>query len=291
MIVTQAYLENSQDQPTAIKTKIGIKPEIKSILNPGLDQLWKSHPIKFDHIGYDKSEKMKIFVVGAGGTGGYVIRDLARFIYSIYQRDPDRANIELSIIDPDIVEEKNVLRQNFLPSDIGKHKAEVLAKRHSAAFGIPITYYNSKFDSKIFGYNSGLKNIVIIGCVDNNQARRDISDSASVFGSIKPVWIDSGNERKSGQVILGSRGKIPTVMDLFPELKNPENDSKNEISCAERMLEDEQNIFVNVTASNLILNFVRKLALQEPIAIHGTAFNIDNKFDNYVLLDVNMELE
>ena len=41
------------------------------------------------------------------------------------------------------VEEKNLLRQNFITSDQGKYKAEVLAKRYSAAFGVDIKFsYN-----------------------------------------------------------------------------------------------------------------------------------------------------
>lgn len=268
-------------------TSSATKPNIKSVLNPPLEQIYKACPQVIPGIGYkEPGIPMNIYIIGAGGTGGYVIRDLARFVYSVVLRDPEAANIKITIVDPDIVEEKNVLRQNFMPGDVGKHKAEVMAKRHSMAFGIEIGYYNCTFGE--MSSNIPSSNVVIIGCVDNNKARREIHTHLrnSYFDS--KVWIDSGNERKSGQVILGNKNKVPTVTGLFPEILDEAQDSKSEISCAERMLQDEQNIFVNVTAANLILNFVRKLALREPILMHGTAFNIDNKFDNYFLLDDNL---
>ena len=74
------------------------------------------------------AEKFTFYIVGAGGTGSYLVRDLARII-SVYNEKYNR-NDEIVIIDQDIVESKNLTRQNFIRNDIGKNKAEVLAKRY-----------------------------------------------------------------------------------------------------------------------------------------------------------------
>ena len=40
------------------------------------------------------------------------------------------------ICDGDVVEEKNLVRQNFTPADQGENKARVLAERYSTVFGM-----------------------------------------------------------------------------------------------------------------------------------------------------------
>lgn len=243
-----------------------------------------------------ESDPIEVIVIGAGGTGGYLIRDLCRFLYSA-ERRVNKLDVSITIYDGDIVEEKNILRQNFLPQDIGQNKAEVLANRHSRAFGINVNYVPSMFKAD----NPWSRNMqemltdnrkrIFIGCVDNNAARREIASTitdiynTNRYGVKKDCWwIDSGNERKSGQVIVGSKD-LMDVTDLYPEILTATQDSRETISCADRMLEDEQNMFVNLTAANLILNYTRKLLLDESLITNGAVFNIDNKFDNYYILD------
>lgn len=83
-------------------------------------------------------------VVGAGGTGGHLVPNLARLI-SIKNNESKQHT--LTIIDNDIVEEKNLIRQNFTNNDINKNKAEVLATRYSRAYGLPINYVPSYLES------------------------------------------------------------------------------------------------------------------------------------------------
>lgn len=83
-------------------------------------------------------------VVGAGGTGGHLVPNLARLI-SI--KNNESKEHTLTIMDNDIVEEKNLIRQNFTHNDINKNKAEVLATRYSRAYGLPINYVPSYLES------------------------------------------------------------------------------------------------------------------------------------------------
>jgi PRTRC genetic system ThiF family protein len=256
----------------------------KSIYNLPLTRMAEVEAIQS---GWNVSvNPIDIVIIGAGGTGGYLIRDLCRFIYSLEKRIVvGEPKISVTIYDGDIVEEKNVLRQNFLPSDIGQNKAEVMTNRHVRAFGTNVSYV-----PEMFTYYKGrdAKNkTIFVGCVDNNAARREISwvmqDLNGKSNGNDFYWIDSGNEKKTGQVIVGGK-KLNTVTDLFPEILNEKEDSQEQISCAERMLQDEQNMFVNLTASNLILNYIKSIILDIPMVTHGTVFNIDNKFDNYYIM-------
>ena len=178
-----------------------------------------------------------------------------------------------------------------------------MALRHSSAFGIPISSYNAFLDdermNKIVAHtyhrDTGKQIInIVVGCVDNNNARRIIhGEMESVKKSLRAwnryadeftstFWIDAGNKKTSGQVIFGGR-EIPMVTDVYPDILDPEKDSKVKVSCAEALMDDEQNIFVNLTAANLTLNFIRKIIFNEVTSIHGVDFNIDGKTEVFAL--------
>ncbi len=254
-------------------------------------------PITIPHVAQEASG-YNIIVVGSGGTGGYLIRDLARFAFSLRETGDSRL-FTIKLIDADIVEQKNVLRQNFTSRDIEKPKAEVMARRYASAFGVEISAelkmistrndVINLFDHTTVG-NRRLTNIVV-GCVDNNAARRTISEAVNYTSNI--YWIDSGNETQSGQVVCGydrfKRGgysnynipsrettyAMPTVVDLYPEILNADEDEKEEtkVSCAERSLVDTQNIFINMTAAGHVLNFIRQIVMREKMTSHAVEFN------------------
>ena len=86
---------------------------------------------------YSAAAPVKIIVLGAGGTGGYLIPHLYRIAFA-----DDKRNYRIIICDGDIVEPKNLIRQNFVKQDIGRNKAAVLAERYAGAFGIECEYPN-----------------------------------------------------------------------------------------------------------------------------------------------------
>ena len=260
-------------------------------------------PLFFSHMAVE-TQAIHIIIVGAGGTGGYIIPNLGRYIASLINKGDSR-RFKITLVDGDKVEEKNLVRQNFIMRDLNQPKALVLANRYSAAFGVEIeavtemaddrklrslmNHFNAECDS------SGLRNYqtVVIGCVDNNKARREIHRFASRQGA---YWIDSGNERSSGQVVTGFGGiarssfnsendiwmdnnnsfNMPFVSDLYPEIMDEAQDHVGDdgLSCAERATAEEQNIFVNMTAAVHITNFARQIIAREPMPIYAVEFNI-----------------
>ena len=55
---------------------------------------------------------LSIYLIGTGGTGGFAFTNLARLLAG--------ANVPISIFDGDIVEPKNLKRQQFGKADMSK---------------------------------------------------------------------------------------------------------------------------------------------------------------------------
>lgn len=144
---------------------------------------------------------LTVIVVGAGGTGARVVAPLSQML---------RPGLDtLNIVDHDIVEDRNLLRQHFIARDIGRPKAAVLAERYAkrglttTAFARRLEHPSSVVEDALGRGNTA--GIVFIGCVDGPSGRQAIHDtmeyqSASRRSSV--AWIDVGNEMRGGQVLM-----------------------------------------------------------------------------------------
>lgn len=231
-----------------------------------------------------------VAVVGCGGTGGYVIPPLARLICVHNSGETALgAKRRLILIDGDDVEQKNLERQHFIKSDLGRNKAEAMASRYSAALGMEIGVIPEYLESADV-LTTHLMSGVVIGCVDNNASRRVIHEWFSADTDHRGrFWIDSGNEEAAGQVVCGymppkyefgrrNEFSLPSVAEVYPSLLRGELKFNSQLSCAEMAESSPQNMMTNVTAAALVLNFVQKILRGEPLACHGVKFSIDNSF-------------
>jgi len=224
----------------------------------------------------------QIVVVGLGGTGSHVARCLARLLYH-HQQKGQRVP-EVLFVDPDIIESKNVGRQLFAPSEINETKAAVLARRYNYTFGLSISAACEPLDAS--------KHIqpgaIVCGCVDNHAARAEIARAQNC------TWIDGGNEYDFGQVVIGNSGSREQVLDglrqaqqgecrylphaglLFPALLQPEVEAPSvpAMSCAERTMRDEQQLFVNDFIGNILAQYVYRLLNREPVTTFATFLNL-----------------
>lgn len=119
------------------------------------------------------NSSINIVQVGAGGTGSALVPYIARLI------SQDKNRINYTIVDGDRVASHNINRQNFIKSDIGLYKSEVLAKRYSNAFGVSITAIPKYLDESISKSLELWNKDIVIGCVDNNKSRVLISSEVS----------------------------------------------------------------------------------------------------------------
>jgi len=177
---------------------------------------------------YGMPRQISVIVVGCGGNGGHVIPQLMRYNRTLLERLREAprpghrrhtgggTDIELTLIDADVVEPKNLIRQNFIAPDIGKNKASVLAERYGRAFGLEVGAIEEYIDHER-AYNLIMRSqstaIVVLGCVDNNFTRKAIhtailENTGSRYMNPQHVfWIDVANEQFDGQLCIGYRSQ------------------------------------------------------------------------------------
>lgn len=213
--------------------------------------------------------RSSIVQIGCGGTGSYLVPMISRILGSVPNRNRDLA---YTLIDGDIVEQKNTGRQNFIMSDIATNKSQVLSRRYSSAFDVDIDCIPEYLVDNNKNMKSILQNaFIIISCVDNHKTRKMISDMINIpkddkdiqkYGYNDPfIWIDAGNEKDWGHVfvtgIYGSRTsnyKLSSILNKHGEISNGEDKHPNELSCAERARSGEQSIGINMQAALTIFN-------------------------------------
>lgn len=244
------------------------------------------------------------YIIGAGGTGSYLIRDLARIV-SIMNETHKRED-EIVIIDGDVVEPKNLNRQNFVARDINKNKAEVLASRYSKSFGVRIGFVNEyitldniKDIMTEAPKSRGSKKTtpIILGCVDNNKTRH-IIDHFVRKATSDYVWIDSGNEEHGGQIVFSANSVInkngnshymvdcgtrkSLINNVVTEFDLDNNDKHpSDLSCAERAESAPQNIATNILAANIIFEYCNTLLASACNYYNGinTVYNSNERAD------------
>ena len=217
-----------------------------------------------------------IVLVGCGGTGGFLAESICRLLIGRSSR--------LLLVDPDRVELHNVARQAFDRREVGRFKAEVLAERLARRFerevGYSVLPYDRQLHAGVFGdEESGL--CLLVGCVDNAAARRAIAttlDAPSWSGtqSQRTWWLDTGNGRDSGQVLLGSTTRPDALRRSFmpasgtcralpaPSLQRPDllsaaPEPRAQPDCAEAVADGLQGPTINQTVASIAASYVEKL--------------------------------
>ncbi len=247
---------------------------------------------------------IRFVVVGAGGTGSFVVPALARLTYELKHQQNKSA--EMLIVDPDVVESGNIPRSNFCVAEVGRYKAQTLAERVSTAWGIETNFSCDKFDPEkhLKSSNSDYRNLtIIVGCVDNYLARREIHralDEYRGYGDQSRLWwIDGGNGRTSGQVLLGSTTKrlktdqyftgtsicraLPAPSLQHPELLEPEPITRSiDVSCPERIRLGEQGLNVNQRVAIEIAEMLSSLLLTRSLKRYAVYFDLESGVTNSV---------
>lgn len=258
-------------------------------------------------------QKTSLIMVGVGGTGGYVLQQVARLLYAL--REQGKSIPSVLLIDGDIVEEKNLLRQYFLPQDLKRNKAEVLAGRYGQAYGLDIAAYpqylnaDTKFSELIdmvtprVAYHQEAVPIVV-GCVDNAPTRKILHDECKQLKHV--VYIDSGNgsidipddpahlDRYQlskikgmgwdGQVVAGVRKNdadvLPFPGEVFPNLIEPDEEDvhPSEVRCGEVVVSQPQRLMTNVMAATTVLTYLHTLLADGTLLHHRTFFDARKGF-------------
>lgn len=144
----------------------------------------------------DKTRTKYVFIiVGVGGTGSLLARDLPKLLIDTPHK--------MLLVDGDQVEEKNMKRQSYQTQDVGEYKAVALSSKintfydtHCEAMGRYLTkneIYQYCIDN--FEYSP-----VIIGCVDNDATRKILEDT---FKRLEwCYYLDSANGEYEGNIYI-----------------------------------------------------------------------------------------
>ena len=250
-------------------------------------------------------QKLSFYVVGAGGTGSFAALNVARLCFELRERGK---TVELTIIDPDRVEANNIPRSNFCAAEIGRFKAQTLAERISQAWGLETGFASERFnyEKHIKPNASGSKQTtVLVGCVDNHLARRELhlalQKCEPYYSNEAPNawWIDGGNGKFSGQVLIGSTVKIEDAEDYFttasicrklpapsvfhPELLEPENavprprnSTERAACCPELVRLGEQSLNINSRVAVEIGEMLTALLLTNSLKRFAAYFDLES---------------
>lgn len=240
--------------------------------------------------------KVEIVVVGAGGTGSEVLSKLFRLNHLIKQLGG--AGLSVSIYDNDTVSAANIGRQCFYSFDLGRHKSEVLAERFTQFGDIDIRHAKARFSGADIERHISMRNqgVIVMSCVDNPQARIEIGEFLRSKGdSINCLWIDGGNDRNTGQVVLGSYGKIsdntqvtrlPSVYDLFEtQLKDAVKTFTDTESCSHEEAITKQDFGVNDAIAFQMVQLLWRLLRHGEIANHGAQISLEDTEVSPLLID------
>jgi PRTRC genetic system ThiF family protein len=211
-------------------------------------------------------EDIDLYLVGCGGTGSYVAPFLARF--AKFSKLP----VRLTFVDPKPVREKNLIRQNFSPAELGIPKSIALATRYALAWGLEIKAIDGLFTETGQHWNRNLT--FIVGCVDNAAARRSILNSlvkANRSHYSQTWWLDSGNHYSSGQVAIGNAidpdwdswrsplgvlDSLPAPSLQFPGLLEDLPQTAKPLSCEDMVVHEAQSQTINMAIASHVCDYV-----------------------------------
>ena len=233
-------------------------------------------------------------LIGAGGTGSQVLTALARMNHALIALN--HPGLFVRLFDNDKVERANLGRQLFASAELKQYKSVALINRVNLFFGTNWKAVNSLYDKTILQEDAELaKAGLTISCVDTVSARLEI---ARVLKTVhrnngnsrnRPVYyMDFGNSRFTGQVILSTVGKVaqpemkkyctaetlPMVTDEFEDLLMASESTDNTPSCSLAEALTKQDLFINSSLANLGASLLWQLFREGMLFNRGFFLNI-----------------
>lgn len=233
---------------------------------------------------FSKTRPVKIVMIGAGGTGGHIAPHLYRLLYALERP------VRFIVCDGDIVEEKNLVRQNFTEADLGLNKARVVAERYSSVFGLETSYVpdfierTEKLEELIkpevrrvseYSGKTVPELVILIGAVDNNRSRQLCHEVFLKAENL--VYIDSGNGEYTGQIVCGIRCRGMTyykpVGELYPDMAQADDLFPSEVSCADASVSAPQTIVANLMAATAVVTMIYNILVVGKSTVQQVTFS------------------
>lgn len=225
--------------------------------------------------------KYVIILVGCGATGSNIAAFLSQLAIS-------QKNIkEIILVDGDLVEEKNFRNQKFTSKDIGKYKSHVLANRYSK-LGINVSYVDRYINNaddliNIIKHKADeCTRVLLVGSVDNNEARRYMNSTFYSEDIPELIYIDTGNGDKDrvGQTVAGAKmdNKVitPPVAEYYPQILEDEvkEETVEDYRCS-HIEEHPQNFATNVLSATTTFLMINNIVSLGKVGCKFARFNAD----------------
>jgi PRTRC genetic system ThiF family protein len=243
-----------------------------------------------DNYLLNPTNPVTVNLIGAGGTGSQMLTALARMNHALTALG--HAGLQVNLYDDDRITAANLGRQLFADAELGLYKSVALINRTNRFFGT-----NWKAVTRKFGCDSiqanGKANLYI-SCVDTVAARFAIAKALdSIPGQNRYernkglYWMDMGNARYTGQVILSTISEIkqpvsklyrtvsvlPRITEEFKELLEAEKEN-NEPSCSLAEALEKQDLYINSAIANLGASLLWQLFSEGMTANRGFFINL-----------------
>jgi PRTRC genetic system ThiF family protein len=233
-----------------------------------------------------------INVVGAGGTGWYVVEHLRKLNLALQAMD--HPGVFVRVFDGDRLGPENKARIPFNDYELGQNKAVAVVNRQNREFGFNWEAVDDWFTLKNARNNAEAYANIIISCVDKVAARREIAEflihasKKSSYPEYKPrYWIDTGNSLSTGQLWMGTVGKIqqPTsekytmvdkINNIVEEYGAILHDEPELPSCSTYESLTRQDLFINGIVAQGTGHFLWKLLNRGYTTTKGMVVNSDD---------------
>lgn len=233
----------------------------------------------------------KVVVIGAGGTGSELINQLYKIHYTL--KKLGSAGLDVTLIDDDVVSEANIGRQSFYEFDVGEVKSKALIERLNTFGGTEWKYKTERVTreniSKFITHN-----MLLFTCVDNPDARVLVGEylKKSVDNIL---WIDGGNGRSDGQIVLGSYEdradlpykRLPSVFDLYGEQLKTQKHIESE-SCSHIEAIRSQTLGINNAIALQMTQLLWQLLREGKIKAHGAVVSLNDFSVNALPIDIEI---
>ena len=237
------------------------------------------------------THKITITIIGCGGTGSFVLSKLARLDYAM--KELGMPGLHVIAYDYDIVESHNVGRQNFTIIDIGKNKALRAIEKINMAFGLQW----EAMPVMVKDFLKVKQSNFLITAVDNIAVRNSVEKYFKKYRNTKLhrtdyntifYWIDAGNGKDFGQVILTTTYDVPqpesTIYTTVPRLKSiierygnlskfDNENTQGMLSCSMEESLSKQDLYINDTVSVYVVGIIWNLIRHFRIAYSGVIIN------------------
>ncbi len=129
-----------------------------------------------------EAQTIQIIIAGIGGIGAYLAQHVGRLMRVLYD---DRKGVNLTLCDPDIVEEKNLGRQLFCDADLGEPKAVA----YGQAWGLQTIAFVGEYNESLLLNFGGLRWRAVLGKASgcNYCEARNARDTRRAMNAIAQV--------------------------------------------------------------------------------------------------------